>query len=155
MICHNIGLSPISIIGFGRCADSSLIREPIPPANMTIFTLHAPVHVIYAHNIIRSYANPILRIFSSLRYLFDIVRRHSFSSYQNKRVWTAHTLLFVLAWQRPFLPGPRGPSTIGAGGLNQGGLRLRVRPVVFGMGTGVSPPPSSPGYGSLTTRCES
>ena len=22
------------------------------------------------------------------------------------------------AWQRPALPGPRGPSTIGAGGLN-------------------------------------
>lgn len=37
MMCHRIGRPPISIIGFGRATDSSLIREPSPPARMTAF----------------------------------------------------------------------------------------------------------------------
>ena len=37
-MCHKIGASPISTIGFGLIEDSSLILEPLPPANMTTFT---------------------------------------------------------------------------------------------------------------------
>ena len=38
MMCQRIGLPPISTIGFGRTAVSSLSREPNPPARMTAFT---------------------------------------------------------------------------------------------------------------------
>jgi hypothetical protein len=38
MMCHSIGLPPISTIGFGRTAVSSLSREPNPPAKITAFT---------------------------------------------------------------------------------------------------------------------
>src|SRR5271166_4098217 len=38
MMCHRIGLPPISTIGFGRSAVSSLSREPKPPARITTFT---------------------------------------------------------------------------------------------------------------------
>jgi hypothetical protein len=37
MMCHSIGLPPISTIGFGRTAVSSLSREPKPPARITAF----------------------------------------------------------------------------------------------------------------------
>jgi len=37
MMCHKIGLPPISIIGSGRNCDSSLTRVPSPPANITAF----------------------------------------------------------------------------------------------------------------------
>ena len=37
MMCHRIGLPPISIIGFGRMSVSSLIRVPAPPARITAF----------------------------------------------------------------------------------------------------------------------
>ena len=35
MMCHKIGISPISIIGFGLKADSSDMRVPKPPARIT------------------------------------------------------------------------------------------------------------------------
>src|SRR6478609_11759047 len=38
MMCQSIGLPPISTIGFGRTAVSSLSREPKPPARITAFT---------------------------------------------------------------------------------------------------------------------
>src|SRR5271165_1582352 len=38
MMCQSIGLPPISIIGLGRTAVSSLSREPNPPARITTFT---------------------------------------------------------------------------------------------------------------------
>src|ERR1700736_6939282 len=38
MMCHSIGLPPISTIGFGRSDVSSLSRVPDPPARMTTFT---------------------------------------------------------------------------------------------------------------------
>ena len=38
MMCQRIGLLPISIIGFGRTAVSSLMRVPAPPARITAFT---------------------------------------------------------------------------------------------------------------------
>src|SRR5436305_8168769 len=38
MMCHSIGLPPISTIGLGRTAVSSLSREPKPPARITAFT---------------------------------------------------------------------------------------------------------------------
>src|SRR5437762_493204 len=38
MMCQSIGLPPISTMGFGRTAVSSLSREPNPPAKMTAFT---------------------------------------------------------------------------------------------------------------------
>ena len=38
MMCQRIGLPPISIIGFGRTAVSSLMRVPTPPARITAFT---------------------------------------------------------------------------------------------------------------------
>ena len=37
MMCQRIGLPPISTIGFGRVAVSSLRRVPRPPARMTAF----------------------------------------------------------------------------------------------------------------------
>src|SRR5919201_339801 len=37
MMCHMIGLPPISTIGFGLTWVSSLRREPNPPARMTVF----------------------------------------------------------------------------------------------------------------------
>src|SRR3989344_730619 len=37
MMCHRMGLPPISTIGFGRTAVSSLMRVPYPPARMTAF----------------------------------------------------------------------------------------------------------------------
>src|SRR6267378_3111968 len=37
MMCHRIGLPPISIIGFGLRPDSSLMRVPMPPARITHF----------------------------------------------------------------------------------------------------------------------
>src|SRR5665213_790028 len=37
MMCHRIGLPPISTIGLGRTAVSSLRREPKPPARITAF----------------------------------------------------------------------------------------------------------------------
>jgi hypothetical protein len=37
MICVRIGLSPISTTGFGFSCDSSLSRQPHPPATMTVF----------------------------------------------------------------------------------------------------------------------
>ena len=37
MICHKMGFSPISIIGFGRKWLSSEIRVPNPPAKRTAF----------------------------------------------------------------------------------------------------------------------
>src|SRR5205823_9187672 len=37
MMCHKIGLPPISTIGFGRTAVSSLRRVPRPPANIMTF----------------------------------------------------------------------------------------------------------------------
>ena len=39
MICHKIGIPPISIIGFGLKTDSSEMRDPKPPANNTTFML--------------------------------------------------------------------------------------------------------------------
>src|ERR1039457_2701774 len=42
IICHKIGLPPISIIGLGLRCDSSLIRVPSPPASMTTFTKQLP-----------------------------------------------------------------------------------------------------------------
>ena len=41
MICHKIGNPPISIIGFGRRCDSSLMRVPKPPARITTFNAAA------------------------------------------------------------------------------------------------------------------
>ena len=41
MICHKIGLPPISTIGFGFKWLSSLIRVPNPPARITTF-IHVP-----------------------------------------------------------------------------------------------------------------
>ena len=38
MMCQSIGLPPISTIGLGRTAVSSLSREPNPPAKITAFT---------------------------------------------------------------------------------------------------------------------
>src|SRR5271166_743433 len=38
MMCQSIGLPPISTIGLGRTAVSSLSREPKPPARITAFT---------------------------------------------------------------------------------------------------------------------
>jgi hypothetical protein len=38
MMCHRIGLPPISTIGFGLSAVSSDKREPRPPARMIVFT---------------------------------------------------------------------------------------------------------------------
>src|ERR1035437_10497283 len=38
MTCQSIGLPPISTIGLGRTAVSSLRREPKPPARITTFT---------------------------------------------------------------------------------------------------------------------
>src|SRR6476469_7686442 len=38
MMCHRIGLPPISTMGFGRVCVSSLSRVPRPPARMTAFT---------------------------------------------------------------------------------------------------------------------
>src|SRR5487761_893731 len=38
MMCHRIGLPPISTIGLGRTGVSSLSREPKPPARITAFT---------------------------------------------------------------------------------------------------------------------
>src|SRR5690348_10500068 len=40
MMCQRIGRPPISIIGFGRSTDSSLMREPIPPASKTTFMMN-------------------------------------------------------------------------------------------------------------------
>src|SRR5688500_8334745 len=37
MMCQMIGLPPISIMGFGRRWDSSLMRVPMPPARITVF----------------------------------------------------------------------------------------------------------------------
>src|SRR6266849_10327286 len=37
MICHRIGFSPISTIGFGLTRVSSLNLEPKPPAKITTF----------------------------------------------------------------------------------------------------------------------
>lgn len=37
MICHRIGLSPISTMGLGFNTDSSLILLPFPPAKITTF----------------------------------------------------------------------------------------------------------------------
>src|SRR4051794_22511364 len=37
MMCHRIGLPPISTIGLGRTVVSSLRRVPNPPARMTVF----------------------------------------------------------------------------------------------------------------------
>ena len=42
-MCHMIGLPPISIIGFGLRWDSSEIREPIPPARITVFKIIDPI----------------------------------------------------------------------------------------------------------------
>ena len=39
MMCHRMGVPPISTIGFGRDCVSSLIRVPSPPARMTAFIL--------------------------------------------------------------------------------------------------------------------
>src|SRR5688572_20237441 len=39
MMCQRIGRPPISIMGLGRRVDSSLIRDPSPPARMTTFKL--------------------------------------------------------------------------------------------------------------------
>ena len=38
MMCHRIGLPPISIMGFGLMEVSSEILVPSPPARMTAFT---------------------------------------------------------------------------------------------------------------------
>ena len=38
-MCHRMGFPPISTIGFGRMAVSSLSRVPNPPANITAFIL--------------------------------------------------------------------------------------------------------------------
>src|ERR1041385_5540310 len=38
MTCHSTGRPPISTMGFGRTAVSSLSREPKPPARITAFT---------------------------------------------------------------------------------------------------------------------
>jgi hypothetical protein len=40
MMCHRIGLPPISTMGFGLTEVSSEIRVPSPPARMTAFTTH-------------------------------------------------------------------------------------------------------------------
>src|SRR6185312_16210015 len=40
MMCHRIGRPPISTMGFGRTALSSLIRVPKPPARITTFMWH-------------------------------------------------------------------------------------------------------------------
>src|SRR3990172_4544902 len=37
MMCHRIGLPPISTMGFGRAMGSSVRREPTPPASITAF----------------------------------------------------------------------------------------------------------------------
>ena len=37
MICHNMGMPPISTIGFGLFILSSAMRVPAPPANKTTF----------------------------------------------------------------------------------------------------------------------
>src|SRR5262245_3096414 len=42
MMCHKIGLPPISTIGFGLRWDSSDMRVPIPPARITAFICCAP-----------------------------------------------------------------------------------------------------------------
>ncbi len=39
MMCQSTGRPPISTMGFGRIAVSSLRRVPIPPARMTAFIL--------------------------------------------------------------------------------------------------------------------
>ena len=45
---------------------------------------------------------------------------HKFSTVYNKRkkATVDYSTVVLRAWQRPTLPGPFGPSTIGAGGLN-------------------------------------
>jgi hypothetical protein len=40
MMCHKIGLPPISTMGFGLTEVSSEILVPSPPARMTAFTTH-------------------------------------------------------------------------------------------------------------------
>src|SRR5713226_9069050 len=42
IMCHRIGLPPISTIGFGLACVSSLNREPKPPARMTAFIQVSP-----------------------------------------------------------------------------------------------------------------
>src|SRR5438128_1818195 len=42
MMCHRIGLPPISTIGFGRNVVSSDNRDPSPPARITAFIVSAP-----------------------------------------------------------------------------------------------------------------
>ena len=42
MMCQRIGFSPISTMGFGRIALSSVIRVPYPPASMTVFICSPP-----------------------------------------------------------------------------------------------------------------
>jgi hypothetical protein len=46
MMCHSIGLPPISTIGFGRTAVSSLSREPKPPARITAFIVVRLEHTV-------------------------------------------------------------------------------------------------------------
>ena len=56
-------------------------------------------------------------------YLIDLVLfvffkpLHAGSLY-NKKTTVDYSTVVSRAWQRPTLPGPFGPSTIGAGGLN-------------------------------------
>src|SRR5690606_8738502 len=47
MMCQRIGLPPISTIGLGRTALSSLMRVPNPPARMTAYMDEPGVEVIH------------------------------------------------------------------------------------------------------------
>src|SRR5262245_50264704 len=47
MMCHRIGLPPISTIGFGRKTVSSDKRDPNPPAKMTAFIALLPSSTIF------------------------------------------------------------------------------------------------------------
>src|SRR5690242_10396894 len=54
MMCHRIGLPPISTIGFGRNTVSSESRVPLPPASRTAFiALHLSRQTVLAAGYLR------------------------------------------------------------------------------------------------------
>ncbi len=50
--------------------------------------------------------------------VFLYIFQNAKALWYTKRAQPIKAVLFYLAWRRPTLPGPCGPSTIGAGGLN-------------------------------------
>ena len=45
MMCQRIGMPPSSTMGLGRYWDSSVMREPRPPASSTTFIAHLSDYV--------------------------------------------------------------------------------------------------------------